>query len=134
MIADKAVNDWLKNFTPAKWTMKRNKVETVLVRGELETMEMVSVDSLDLEMVQVTEMLVSLMDRKNIKNEIEPRMSKAFNTLVKEAYPDSGRFFLTKNAHELNVLDLTYQATRAIQMFSSKSDNKDHKVKELKNR
>ena len=31
LIADRAVNDWLKNFKPEKWTMKRNKIETVMV-------------------------------------------------------------------------------------------------------
>ena len=91
---------------------------------------MISVEDLDISMVQITEMLASLMDRKAMKSEIETKLGKAFATLMKEAYPESGRFFMTKNT-EIDVLDLTYHASKAIKSFTS---NSDVEVKKFKGR
>jgi hypothetical protein len=100
LLADRAVKDWLKNFKPDKWTLKKKITETVVVGGVEETVEKVEVEELDVKMLQMTEMLASLMTRPAMKQEIETKLGTAFNILVREAYPESGRFFLSKKDND----------------------------------
>jgi len=100
LLADRAVKDWLKNFKADKWTLRKKITETVVVGGVEETVEKVEVEELDVNMLQMTEMLASLMTRPAMKQEIETKLRTAFNILVKEAYPESGRFFLSKKEND----------------------------------
>jgi len=68
-------------------------------------------------MLQMTEMLASLMTRPAMKQEIETKLGSAFKILVKEAYPESGRFFLSKKGGD--SAELTYAAFKAIEKFNS---------------
>ena len=71
-----------------------------VVGGVEETVEKVEVEELDVNMLQMTEMLASLMTRPAMKQEIETKLRTAFNILVKEAYPESGKFFLSKKEND----------------------------------
>ena len=100
LLADRAVKDWLKNFKADKWTLRKKITETVVVGGVEETVEKVEVEELDVNMLQMTEMLASLMTRPAMKHEIDTKLRTAFNILVKEAYPESGKFFLSKKEND----------------------------------
>ena len=51
LLADRAINHWLKNFKPEKWTMKYKKVENVKSKGEQESIETVVIQELDIELI-----------------------------------------------------------------------------------
>ena len=106
LMAERAMNDWLKNWKPEKWTYKVKRSEIF----EEETVEKVIVNELDIPMLQMTEMLASLMSRKSMRYEIEPKLSSALQVLMKEAYPENGRFFLPKNPNKIDSAQLTYHA------------------------
>ena len=110
------MSDWLQNFKPDKWTLNKKISTTVVVNGEEETILRTEVEELDVELLQMTEMLASLMTRRAMKDEIEIKLSSAFNTLIKEAYPKNAQFFLSKSAS--NSTGLTYAALKAIEMFN----------------
>lgn len=78
LMAERALNDWLKNFKPDKWTYKVKRSEIF----EEETVEKVTVNELDIPMLQMTEMLASLMTRLNLKTDIDNKLYPAFNTLM----------------------------------------------------
>jgi len=78
LMAERALNDWLKNFKPDKWTYKVKRSEIF----EEETVEKVIVNELDIPMLQMTEMLASLMTRLNLKTDIDNKLYPAFNTLM----------------------------------------------------
>ena len=75
-------------------------------------------EELDVKMLQMAEMLASLMARSGIKPGIEKELKKAFKTLMMETYAESGRFFLTKNAGKIDSNELTHYAVRAIGKFN----------------
>ena len=51
LLADRAINHWLKNFKPEKWTMKYKKVENVKSKGDQESIETVVIQELDIELI-----------------------------------------------------------------------------------
>ena len=85
-------------------------------------------------MMQMAEMLASLMARSGIKEGIEKELKTAFKTLMMEAYSESGRFFLTKNADKIDSNELTHYAVRAIGKFNehTSGDPKQLKIQSLR--
>ena len=69
----------------------------------------------------MTEMLASLMSRKNMKEEIAGQLHLAFIALIKEAYPASGKFFISSNPFT-KTSELTYHAVKAINLFERMTD------------
>lgn len=69
----------------------------------------------------MTEMLASLMSRKNMKEEIAGQLHLAFISLIKEAYPASGKFFISSNPSS-QTSELTYYAVKAIDLFERMTD------------
>ena len=125
MLAERAVSDWLKNFRPDKWTYKREISEEVISVGdEGTTVQKIVVDEFSPEMLQMTEMLASLMTRQAMTEEIETKLSKAFNLLLKEAYPESGRFFLGASGQSGEQAWTTAMALRAIDTFNRHASEK----------
>ena len=81
----------------------------------------------------MTEMLASLMSRnKSLKRDIEVKLSSAFTVLMHQAYPDSGRFFLSKKPNEIDSVELTFHAVKAINLYNEMAP--DNKVLGLKKR
>ena len=85
-------------------------------------------------MLQMTEMLASLMSRSGVKPGIEKELKTAFKVLMMETYAESGRFFLTKNADKIDSNELTHYAVRAIGKFNeyTSGDPKQMKIQSLK--
>ena len=91
------------------------------------------VHELDVAMLQMTEMLASLLSKKTtMKHDIQFKLSSAFEVLMSQAYPESGRFFLSKSAGEVDSTELSYQALRAISLFNE--NYPENKVLGLKKR
>lgn len=68
----------------------------------------------------MTEMLASLMPKKkSLKQDIQTKLNSAFTVLMDQAYPDNGRFFLSKRPNEIDSAELTYHALRAINLFNT---------------
>ena len=105
-----------------------------MVRGEEATVEKVVKEELDVKMLQMAEMLASLMARSGLKEGIEKELKTAFKVLMMETYAESGRFFLTKNADKIDSNELTHYAVRAIGKFNeyTTGDPKQLKVQSLR--
>ena len=129
LLAEKALNDWLINFKAEKWTYREVHSETI----EDETIEKFVIRELDIPMLQMTEMLASLVPKKkSLKQDIQFKLNSAFTVLMDQAYPDNGRFFLSKRPNEIDSAELTYHALRAIKLFNAGSP--ETKVLGLKKR
>ena len=73
-LAERAISDWLKNFRPDKWTYKRQLDEKISDGEESTTLQRVVVEDISPKMLQMTEMLASLMTRKAMKSEIQTKL------------------------------------------------------------
>ena len=62
-----------------------------MVKGEESTIEKVVKEELDVKMMQMAEMLASLMARSGVKPGIEKELKTAFKTLMMETYAEVDR-------------------------------------------
>lgn len=88
------MNDWLPNFNADKWTMKQIFRETDS-QGDIK--ERVQTQNLDSDLLQITEMIASLISQKDVSKDASKKLEQALKKLVAEAMPESGRFFTSKS-------------------------------------
>ena len=75
------------------------------------------IDNLNPDLLKMTEMLATLAPKRTaMRDEIETKLTKAFETLIKESYTEDGLFFLSQSG--INADQLTYQAVKAIRAFN----------------
>lgn len=74
-LVQRAIDDWLKNFNPTNWTYKQHKIDT---DSEGDSIERIVEQELSPEVLQVAEMLASLLSDKKGKKKASPVLEKAF--------------------------------------------------------
>mmetsp|Transcript_42413 Transcript_42413/g.55930 ORF Transcript_42413/g.55930 Transcript_42413/m.55930 type:complete len:103 (+) Transcript_42413:384-692(+) len=65
-LADKAVDEWLSNFDPTKWVLKEHIQAT---DSEGDSFERIVERSLDSQLLQMAEMVASLIPNKKVKKQ-----------------------------------------------------------------
>jgi len=124
-IIKRAKIDWIPNFSPDKWTLKRYIMEEERT-GDGMT-ERISKQELDSQLLNVTEMMASVAEENEVKTLVTEKLGKGFKLLIEKAMPSSGQFFVSKS--NASASELTFSALKAIERFNrqtgSKIDNLD---------
>lgn len=109
-----AQENWLPNFSPSKWTLKQSKTE---IDNEGDTIEKIVERNLDPQVLQVAEMLASLIPNKKINKKAKQALDVAIPTLITKAVPETSAFFISKSVLENDALELTYNAMKAFKQY-----------------
>lgn len=130
VLKKRAKDDWLPNFNEDKWTMKRHIMETNEAGSSKS--ERISVQELDSQLLNVSEMMASLMEESDVKSQVSDKLKKALKLLVENSVPASGRFFVSKNIDSVNAAELTFSAVKAIETFNKHASTKIDKLEKNK--
>ena len=109
-----AQETWLPNFSPSKWTLKQSKTE---IDNEGDTIEKIDERNLDPQVLQVAEILASLIPNKKIGKKAKQALDVAIPTLITKAVPETSAFFISKSVLENDALELTYNAMKAFKQY-----------------
>ena len=79
--------------------------------------ERIKTKYLDPTLLQMVEILASLIPEKSVAPDAEEQLDQAIINLIEQTVPEHSSFFVSKNVNNQSTLDLTYNALRAIDEY-----------------
>jgi len=77
---------------------------------------------LDSQLLQMAEMVASLIPNKKVKKQAKDKLDKAFPSLLSKTVPETSAFFLSQNVSDRNAIELTYSALKAFDVYKKNVD------------